>query len=88
MFVIKRNGLTTHKTKYPVLELRGNEPSLIRLGLAYLIAHEISHVEYREDNPISDDEDYTDEFKEIERHNIERIWGIFLESDKELENYS
>jgi hypothetical protein len=58
------------------LRLFANIPSLVRTGLAYIIAHEISHLEYREQYGYNPDEDYDHKFKKIERKNIEKFWEL------------
>jgi hypothetical protein len=62
-----------------IIVVEGNEPSLARFGLAMLIIHEISHFEYRRKYKSSPYEDFTEEFKKIERELIEKLWIICSE---------
>ena len=73
----------SEKEATDIIMIEGNNPSLARFGLAMLIVHELSHFEYRRKNDPHIDEDYTKEFKEIERKLIEKFWEICL---KEHEN--
>lgn len=62
----------------PYIQVRGNESSLVRMGLAYLIVHELSHYIYRLDHDFSPDEDYSPDFLNIEIRLRERLWNIIL----------
>lgn len=79
-------GPITGKDHPNRISLRGNEPSLIRLGLAYLLVHELGHHEYRKENDPHENEDFTDGFKIKERELLERFWQICLDSDKEIKD--
>jgi hypothetical protein len=67
------------KEAQDIIKVEGNNPSLIRYGLAMLVIHELAHFIYRRNNESHPDEDYTEEFKEIERDLIEEFWAICLE---------
>lgn len=56
----------------------GNPPSFARLGIAYLLSHELAHHEHMKlhGNP-GDDSD--EEFRRIERLMLDKLWDICLE---------
>jgi hypothetical protein len=74
-------GPTTGKEHPDIIKIFGNEPSLIRLGIAYLLVHELSHHNYRLDNKSHPDEDHFTEFKEIEWDLREQLFEIVLSED-------
>lgn len=64
------------------INITGNAPSLVRLGIAHLICHELAHAEHKR---LYDDmgDDYSPIFKMIEASMIERIWNLCLKEHEE-----
>lgn len=63
--------------------VRGNGPSLARLGLAYLIAHELGHRKHAKLYDGDTGDDYSDQFLKIEREYIEKVWDMCLMEHEE-----
>jgi hypothetical protein len=78
------NNEKSKKGDLPLLSIFGNEPSLIRFALGYIISHELAHYEYRKLYGYNPDEDFLPEFKEIERDLIEKFWDVCMASDCEI----
>lgn len=68
----------SYSEKHKKVAIHGNGPSLARLGIAHLLGHELAHHKHVELYGNTGD-DFSPEFKEIEREMIEKIWEICLE---------
>ena len=60
------------------MSIYGNAPSLVRFGLAHLIGHELAHHEHAKRYDGDSGDDFSPEFREIEREIIEKIWALCL----------
>jgi len=75
--------------KYPngLMRIKGNPPSLVRIGLAYLIAHELTHHEHNKIfGNVGDDGDMV--FQIMERKMLNKVWEICLEEQEHNEDVS
>jgi hypothetical protein len=60
----------------------GNPPSFVRIGIAYMLAHELAHYTH---NDIYGDpgDDYSEQFQEIERMYFDKVWELCLDEHEE-----
>lgn len=64
------------------MSIYGNPPSLIRYGIAHLLAHELAHAKHAELYGDYGD-DCSRQFKDIERDFIQKIWDLCLKEHEE-----
>lgn len=61
--------------KDELIRINGNPPSLVRIGLAHILAHELAHREHLELYGDYGD-DFSEAFRELEWMYIQKIWEL------------